>query len=294
MPDPSPPTLDAGPDARLGEAIERNTTRWRGGTRLSTGHEIYWWVEIGIVMVFDLLYESLRDLNSAGTAHAFHNAMRLIGWEKALHLYHERAWQSFALAHAKWAVIAANYYYGAIYLAVTIAALIWLYRRHPDSYPLMRNTLAVGTMLGLIGFATFPLMPPRLLDTFGHHATFGYVDTLVRYPTFWSFNSSAMKTISNQYAAMPSLHCGWALWGCGVFLPRVKSWWAKALAIAYPVATVTVVVITANHYFLDGVGGAVIFIVGYGLARVFTRAGRVPKPGTPEARALDLRDPSPA
>ena len=120
-------------------------------------------------------------------------------------------------------------------------------------------------------------MPPRLLDSFGHHAAYGYVDTLVKYPTFWSFNSSAMQTISNQYAAMPSLHCGWALWGCAVFLPRVKSWWAKALAIAYPVATVTVVVITANHYFLDGVGGAVIFIVGYALARAFTRAGRVPK-----------------
>jgi membrane-associated phospholipid phosphatase len=92
-----------------------------------------------------------------------------------------------------------------------------------------------------------------------------------------------MKSISNQYAAMPSLHCGWALWGCAVFLPRVKSWWAKALAIAYPVATVTVVVITANHYFLDGVGGAVIFIVGYAVARAFTRAGRVPKPGEPVA-----------
>jgi hypothetical protein len=298
MPDPSPPLLDedadGATDASGNGAIERIPTRWRGGTRLSTGHEIYWWVEIGIVLVFDLIYESLRDLNSAGTAHAFHNAMRLIGWERTLHIYDEHAWQVFALAHAKWAVIAANYYYGAIYLAVTIGALIWLYRRHPDSYPLMRNTLAVGTMLGLIGFATFPLMPPRLLDTFGHHASYGYVDTLVKYPTFWSFNSSAMKTISNQYAAMPSLHCGWALWGCGVFLPRVKSWWAKALAIAYPVATITVVVITANHYFLDGVGGAVIFIVGYGLARVFTRAGRVPKPHTPEADRLDRRDPAPA
>ena len=104
-------------------------------------------------------------------------------------------------------------------------------------------------------------MPPRLLDAIGvgHTRCFGFVDTLVKYPTFWSFDSSAMKTISNQFAAMPSLHCGWALWGCAVFLPRVKSWWAKALAIAYPVATIFVVVITANHYFLDAVGGAVIF-----------------------------------
>jgi hypothetical protein len=269
-----PPVVAPEPPATQADAA---STRWRGGKRLSTGHEIYWWVEIGIVAVFDLIYESLRDLNSSSTKHAFDNAMRVIGWERDLHIYVEHDWQRWFLAHAKWLVIVGNYYYGAIYIAITIAALVFLYRRFPDDYPLWRNTLAVGTMLGLIGFATFPLMPPRLLDTFGHHAPYGYVDTLVKYPTFWSFNSSAMKTISNQYAAMPSLHCGWALWGCAVFLPRVRSWWAKALAVAYPVATVTVVVITANHYFLDGVGGAVIFIVGYAIARVFTRAGRVPK-----------------
>jgi hypothetical protein len=297
MPEGSPSAVDEGrPDdgprpsgAPAGTSTSVDAppvTRWRGGKRLTTGHEIYWWVEIGIVLVFDLIYEGLRDLNSSSMAHAFNNALRLISWEKTLHIYAEHAWQQFALHHAKWAVIAANYYYGAIYILITIAALVFLYRRFPDDYPLWRNTLAIGTMLGLIGFATFPLMPPRLLDTFGHHATYGYIDTLVKYPTFWSFNSSGMKTISNQYAAMPSLHCGWALWGCAVFLPRVRSWWAKALAVAYPVATVTVVVITANHYFLDGVGGAVIFIVGYAVARAFTRAGRVQKDPEISAEAL--------
>ncbi len=117
----------------------------------------------------------------------------------------------------------------------------------------------------------------------------------MKYPTFWSFDSSAMKTISNQYAAMPSLHCGWSLWACAVFLPRVKSWWAKALALFFPVATISVVMLTANHYWLDAVGGAIIFLVGYGVARLVTRAGRVPKgagtaeaePGGPSARSGD-------
>ena len=177
--------------------------------------------------------------------------------------------------HYEWLIIAANYFYGSAYIGVTIFALVFLYRRFPDAYPLWRNTLLVGTLLGLIGFATFPLMPPRLLDTVAGHAPYGYIDTLVKFPTFWSFDSSAMKTISNQSAAMPSLHCGWALWGCAVFLPRVRSWWAKTLAVAYPVVTVIVVVITGNHYLLDAVGGAVIFLVGYGVARVVTRAGRV-------------------
>jgi hypothetical protein len=70
-----------------------------------------------------------------------------------------------------------------------------------------------------------------------------------------------------------------------VFYPRVKSWWAKALALLFPVATISVVMLTANHYWLDAVGGAVIFLVGYGAARLATRAGRTPKAGTPEAEA---------
>jgi len=267
----SGPTADTDEPAMTTEAAPTRATRWRGGRRLSTGHEIYWWVEIGIVLVFDLIYESVRNLNDAGAQHAYDNAIRLIGWQKAVGLYHEHAMQQWAL-HYEWLIVAANYYYGSAYIGVTIFALVFLYLRFPDDYPLWRNTLLVGTLLGLIGFATFPLMPPRLLDTMSGH--FGYVDTLVKYPTFWSFDSSAMKSISNQYAAMPSLHCGWALWGCAVFLPRVRSWWAKTLAVLYPVATILVVIITANHYFFDAVGGAVIFLLGHLIARVVTRAGR--------------------
>jgi hypothetical protein len=251
-------------------------TRWPGGRRLSTGHEIYWWVEIAIVLVFDLIYESVRNLNQSGAQRAYDNAVKLIGWQESLGIYHEHAMQQWSL-HYEWLIVAANYYYGSAYILVTIFGLAFLYRRFPDDYPLWRNTLLVGTLLGLIGFASFPLMPPRLLDAVGHspHIPFGYIDTLVKFPTFWSFDSAAMKSISNQYAAMPSLHCGWAIWGCAVFLPRVRSWWAKALAVAYPIVTILVVVITANHYLLDAVGGAAVFLAGYLIARLVTRAGRV-------------------
>ena len=251
-------------------------TRWRGGKRLSTGHELYWWVEIGIVLVFDTLYETIRNSNKSGAGRAFDNAIKVIDWQKRLGFYWEPEMQRWAV-HYEWLIVASNYFYGSAYIIVTIASLIFLYRRFPDDYPLWRNTLLVGTLLGLIGFATFPLMPPRLLDALGdHRQVFGYVDTLVKFPTFWSFDSPAMKSISNQFAAMPSLHCGWALWGCAVFWPRVKHWWAKALAVLYPIVTITVVVITGNHYLLDAVGGAFIFAIGYGVARLATRAGRQP------------------
>ncbi|MEI7592495.1 MAG: phosphatase PAP2 family protein [Actinomycetes bacterium] len=263
--------------AETTENAPNRATRWRGGIRLYTHHEVYWWIEIGIVLIFDLVYESVRNLNQSGAQHAYENALRVIDWQKAVGLYHEEAMQQWAL-HYEWLIVAANYFYGSAYILVTASALIFLYRRAPDDYPLWRNTLLIGTLLGLIGFATFPLMPPRLLDTIAGHDAYGYVDTLVKYRTFWSFDSEAMKSISNQYAAMPSLHCGWSLWGCAVFLPRVRSWWAKALAIAYPVVTTLVVIITANHYLLDAVGGAIIFAIGYLIARLITKAGRADHP----------------
>ena len=258
------PTADA--------ATQTPPPRWRRGKTLSDGSKLYWWREVVLVVVVDLIYETIRNFSSANPARAYANAERIIDWQQAIGMFHERRMQLWALDYIP-VIIAANYFYGSVYIGATLFALIFLYRRFPDDYSLWRTTLLVGTLLGLIGFATFPLMPPRLLDSMGG-ASYGFVDTLVKYPTFWSFDSEAMKSISNQFAAMPSLHCGWALWGMAVFYPRVRSWWAKSLAVLYPVVTIIVVIITANHYWLDAVGGAVIFIAGYAIARVVARAGR--------------------
>lgn len=249
-------------------------TRWKGGRTLRDGSKIYWWREMLIVLALDMVYESVRNVAASKPEKAYHNALRLIDWQKSLGLWHEHTIQHWVLDWTPLIVIC-NYFYGSAYIVVTVLALVFLYRLHPDDYPLWRNTLAIGTMLALIGFAAFPLMPPRLLDTMGG-PNFGFVDTLVKYPTFWSFNSDTMKTISNQFAAMPSLHCGWAFWTLAVFWPRVRSRWAKGLALFYPLFTVFVVVATANHYFLDAIAGILTFVVGYGVARAFTRAGRGP------------------
>jgi hypothetical protein len=247
--------------------------RFRRGRVLSDGSRLYWWRELVFGVLIYFVYETVRNISKGKPSTAFDNAMRVIDWQKAVGINHEKSIQDWAL-HFEPLIVVSNYYYGTAYIACTIVILLWMYRRQSDDYPLWRNTLAFGTLLGLIGFATFPLMPPRLLDVMGNGDYFGFVDTLVQYPTFWSFESSAMQKVSNQFAAMPSLHCGWALWGAAALFPRVKSWWMKALAIAYPVATIFVVVATGNHYFLDAVGGAVIFLVGYGIARLVTRAGR--------------------
>jgi hypothetical protein len=104
----------------------------------------------------------------------------------------------------------------------------------------------------------------------------GFFDTLAKDPAFWSFNSGAVNKISNQFAAMPSVHCAWAGWCACALVPRLRHGWAKVLAVLYPVTTVTVIVVTANHYFLDAAGGFTVLGLGYLLSRLFTRAGRGP------------------
>jgi hypothetical protein len=178
-------------------------------------------------------------------------------------------------------IIACNYFYGSLHFVLTAGVLVFLYRKFGDDYPLWRNTLAITTAIALIGFTFWPLMPPRLLPS-----SFGFIDTLDKYPTFWSFNRGAVNKISNQYAAMPSVHCAWALWCAIVLVPRLKHRWAKVLAALYPVCTVTSIVLTANHFFLDAVGGFAVLGIGYLIARLVTHAGRgapvPPPPPEPE------------
>ena len=111
----------------------------------------------------------------------------------------------------------------------------------------------ITTGLALIGYWAFPLAPPRLLKWHG------FVDTLDTIGGLWSYNSPVAKAVANPFAAMPSLHFGWALW-CGmVFWTLTSNRWARAMAFIYPFLTLSAIVITANHYFLDAVGGAIVF-----------------------------------
>ena len=244
--------------------------RLPGGRTLRDGHRLYWWGELIAVAAFYGIYSFVRNLHHGNEAEAFQHAKDIIDVQKSLGINHEQAIQAWALGSRAF-IIACNYFYGSLHFIVTAGVMIYLYRRWTDDYPRWRNTLGIATALALIGFAFFPLLPPRLMP-----ASYGFVDTLAKDPAFWSFNSGAVSKISNQFAAMPSVHCAWALWCACALVPRVKHLWAKALAAIYPVTTVTVIVVTANHYLLDAVGGFFVFGVGYVAARIFTRAGRGP------------------
>jgi hypothetical protein len=266
-------TVETSPPARR---------RLPGGRRLRDGHYLYWWVEVLAIVAFYVVYSTIRNLHHGDPAEAFQHAKDLIRIQMDLGINHEQAIQDWALG-VRPLIIAANYFYGSLHFVVTGGVMVYLFRRWSNDYPTWRNTLAVGTALALVGFAFFPLMPPRLLPGYcqdaalqcSHYFTH-FRDTLAEDPAFWSFNSGAVSKISNQFAAMPSVHCAWALWCACALVPRVKHTWAKVLAVLYPVATVTVIVVTANHYFLDAPAGFLALGIGYVSARLFTRAGRGP------------------
>ena len=222
-----------------------------------------WWREALYILAFYGIYTAVRNTQGSAVVsarHAFNNARHIIRWEEWLHIYNEEAVQE-AFLDARGFIQFWNVYYGTAHFVVTAGALIWLFRRQPERYALWRNTLAWTTALALIGFALYPLMPPRLLP-----ASYGFVDTLKDIGGLWSFDSGAMAKVSNQYAAMPSLHCGWALWVTCVLWPVARTVWARALVILYPLITTFCIVVTANHYYLDAVGGGLVFLAGFGVA----------------------------
>ncbi len=236
-----------------------------------------WWVEIIAMVALYLFYSAIR--NTFGSAsvspeRAFLNARRVVDFERAIGLYFEEDFQD---AFLQWPFVlqAFNVFYGTLHFWVTGGALIFLFRKHPAKYSFWRNSLVFTTLFALIGFSWFPLMPPRLLDScaeFGACASYGFVDTLAQFGGLWSFDSGAMEQISNQYAAMPSLHFAWSFWTFLVLFPRLKHRWSKLLIAAYPWVTLFAIIVTANHYWLDAAGGALALAAGTGLAWVLNQA----------------------
>lgn len=250
-----------GPQARL--------DRIRSGAPERREAGLVFGKEAGLVIAVYGAYWVVRNLfGSAAVAPAVAaaNADRVIDLERALGLYVEPQVQSWFL---DWTVFIQfwNLFYGFFHFAVTFGVLIWLYFADPANYRFWRRAGLVATASAVVGYAAFPLMPPRLLGDCGPHGgcrpDSPYVDTVVELGGLWSFESDGLAAVSNQYAAMPSLHIGWALWCALVLAPRMKSPLTRRLAMAFPWLTMFAIVVTANHYWIDGLGGVAVVAVGW-------------------------------
>lgn len=244
-----------------------------------------WWHEVLIAAVFYLVYSQVRNLFGAGTESrmiAFGHAKDIISIEESLRLWFEPALQQWYLDLPNRGFIRAwNIFYGTAHFIVTIGVLIAAFRKVPDRYRFIRTALAGTTALALIGFASFTLMPPRLLDsasTFGacygqgeNCHGYGIVDTIELWGGLWKFSSGGMAAISNQYAAMPSLHFGWSTWCAITMVIVIGSGWRRWLWFLYPAATTFCIIVTGNHYWLDAFFGGVVLAGGFTIAYVVER-----------------------
>ncbi|MER7182803.1 phosphatase PAP2 family protein [Streptomyces hyaluromycini] len=244
------------------------------GTEAAARTRLRWWTELPLILLVYSCYTAGRLLARGDTGTAVDHGLAILRIEKALHLNAEHPLNRLFTREA-WLGVPADFWYASLHYLVTPAILVFLFRKRAEIYRRARTWLMTSTFIGLIGFTLLPTCPPRLLDV-----KYGFVDTMAQYSSYgwWGGDASAprgMGGMTNQYAAMPSLHCGWALW-CGVMLWRHGgNRLTKVLGVAYPLLTAIVVMGTANHYFLDAVAGVVVMGVGYLLAPYVMRAAEL-------------------
>jgi hypothetical protein len=219
------------------------------------------WLEILLIAVsywvYSLVRNSVPEREEAGLRHA----NQVWSLERSLGLGVEHR-VNHAVNSVTWLVIGMNYYYATLHFIVTLAVLVWLFRRHPAQYAPIRLVLFVTTGIALVGYYSFPLAPPRLMEDGGHD----FVDTVKVHDTWGSMASGDLAHVSNQYAAMPSMHIGWSLW-CGITIAMLaRPVWVKVLGLLYPVTTLVVIISTANHFWLDAVGGMTCLAFGFTVA----------------------------
>lgn len=238
------------------QAVERRPPLWR------LLHEV---VLLGGLWA---VYTLGRVLAGRHTGPANGHASDVWALERSLQLPDEAAVQRMALQVPD-LVRAANAHYKYAHFATLAVVVIYLLLWRPDRYPWFRRVLVLTTAMGLVGHLTYPLTPPRL------RPDFGVLDTGVRFGESVYGADPDNHGLVNQYAAMPSLHVAWAVLFAITVLVVARPPW-RWLVVPYPVATTYVVVVTGNHYWLDGIVG--IAILGVALLMCASRAPVASRP----------------
>ena len=218
--------------------------------------------EVAQVLVAFLLYNVGRMLASQELDRADAHAYDVLRVQQWLRLPAEATVQTWALGH-DWIIELANRYYVSVHFPLTIAVLVWLYRYRRPAYQWAKRALLAATGVALVFHVLLPVTPPRLLTSLGMVDT-GHAGGMSIY------QAPVLGSMSNEYAAMPSLHVGWALLIAIVMIAACRTRW-RWLWLLHPLATVFVVVSTANHYWLDGIAGSALVVASLLLTRSRSR-----------------------
>ena len=214
--------------------------------------------EVAQILAAFLVYNLGRVLATQELGRADAHAHDVLHVERWLRLPAEATVQTWALGH-DWLVEAANRYYVSVHFPLTIAVLVWLFRYRRPAYHWAKRALLGATAVALVFTVLMPVTPPRLLGSLGMVDT-GHAGGISIY------QAPVLGSMSNEYAAMPSLHVGWALLIAIVLIAACRTRW-RWLWLLHPAVTFFVVVSTANHYWLDGIAGVILVLGALWLTR---------------------------
>lgn len=232
--------------------------------RLESYPRLAW--QLAAVLGLEQAYEFTRGQIPHETDLALMNSYRLLDLEWSHDFFVESRIERFFLQFGL-VMNAIDVFYIACHVTVTIGVLVWLYTRRPEQYPFTRNLLLVTTAIALVAFYLYPTAPPRLLSNYG------FVDPTVLYHLVSQGGAQVTSYTYNPYAAMPSLHVGYAIVAAwGLFLGTRRRI-VRVLAVVYPFAMAAAVIISGNHWVLDVVGAVVTVVVARLILYMLSQAG---------------------
>lgn len=218
--------------------------------------------EAGIVALAAYIYFFVRGLIDARESEAIANAHSLIDLERRLGLFHEARLQDVIEPHT-WLINLVNSVYIYGHWPVVIGTLTWLFVKHREMFPVFRTAMIVSGLIGFAFFFLFPMAPPRFLPEFG------FADTVMMHSE--AYRVLQPPSLTNQFAAMPSLHVGWnLLMGIAIVSFASHRAW-KVFGVLMPIAMYAATIFTANHYFLDGIVGSALALTGLAIAWQLSR-----------------------
>jgi hypothetical protein len=252
-------------------------TATRPFTWLSQRHNLA--AEAAVVVGLYALYELSRGLVAHDPPAAERHAHMIVSLERSLHVFVEGQVQN--AAHTLPGLIGAlGFFYLTLHLTVTGACLVWLHRRRPELFPFVRSTILLASALAVVGYMVFPTAPPRL-------AAVGIADTISAGDV--NLNHGLVSALYNPFAAVPSMHFGYAVIIGATLLRNGGRPLLRALGVLYPAVVLLVIVATGNHFLFDAFAGATVAAIAAGICAAAARASAGHGYLSPHARALARR-----
>lgn len=213
------------------------------------------------------IYSIVRGFAEVNSTVAFANSRSLISIERTLHIFVEPQIQAWAM-HSHLLMDIASWLYLNAQTTVTVAALFYIYVRHNDRFYQVRNMLAIAMGIALVVYALFPAAPPRFMPEWG------FVDSVAAFTgVHVSHSSASMSALVNPYAAMPSMHIAFSTLIAGQLITLVKPRLLKVVWALYPLLIAFVIIVTANHFILDSLFGAVTAAISATVALRLAKVG---------------------